>query len=53
MLDLKNIPLYKKSSESVLVSSSKKDKAKHMDIHYDKLFLDNYFNIIYEGFKKK
>lgn len=53
MLDLKNIPVYIKSSKSVVMSSSKKGKTKHMDMYYDKTFSDNYFNNVYEGDKKK
>lgn len=53
MLDLKNIPVYIKSSKSVVVTSSKKDKTKYMDMNYDKSFSDNYFNNVYEGDKKK
>lgn len=56
MLDIKNIPVYGESSKKkVKLSSSKKPSPnkKHMDEYYDKTFLDNYFNNLYEGNAKK
>ena len=57
MLDIKNIPVYTESKKKkrVSLSSSKKPSPnkKHMDEYYDKTFLDNYFNNLYEGNAKK